>query len=572
MTATSCNQHSFSPCRAIAWAVAPALAVFLLSAFLQAQEAESFSASAGKFSCARGAAFVDDQQLAGLLALLDAPPKDLPPAAKPRTFGPFPDGMSVEFYQFLTGGGEESMATETNLHLYLHVLTRKDKRWYEFQPHDPTVSKAASRAVPGSDSNEQNPNQSEAESGKPSTDPADIFTPDPAIPLFQVSYTANWVGANAGGIYGHVLLLDLRSTPPRVAEQLECTYGEGGGVCTAPDSGYGDHTSISCEWNKSDYVCNQRINLSTGWGERFTDTSYYLLSGKDAYAPPPEAVNKIEWIPDRMDRRKGDGQRFLVPDLGDTDEIFSLKQREHELYLMAARGSSPALHMGMAEGNSFDERFFLAEHPFADRPSIAVELQPSTASTLTPITFPEADRMREQAAKAAPPPNTARAGGTPITWKVKKIYGDDSFFVLQVIVKEGDVHAIYWVGIDQRSSPIAADLYRLSTDALPYYQCNRFVQEENAASYHLVPGAAFHATIDVEPLHITDGNGGLDTAEEVTDQTSGKVCTKHMSWDRAKGFVFAENPVCKPANPARSIAISDDGQITTKPMPTPADQ
>ena len=322
MTAIPCTQHSFPPCRATFWPAVLALAVFLLPALLHAQEAESFSASAGKFQCRDGAAFVDDKADTVSLALLDAAPKDLPATVKPRTFGPFPDGMSVEFYQFLTGGGEESMATETDLHLYLHVLTAKDKRWYEFQPHDPTVSKAASRAAPDSDSNEQNPNQNQAESGKPSSDPADIFTPDPAVPLFQVSYSANWIGANAGGIYGHVLLLDLRSNPPRIASHLECTRGEGGGVCTAPDSGYGERASISCEWSKSDYVCHQRVTLTTGWGERFSDSSYFLLSGKDAYAPPPEAVNRIEWIPDRMDRCKSDGQRFLVPGLGDTDEVF----------------------------------------------------------------------------------------------------------------------------------------------------------------------------------------------------------------------------------------------------------
>jgi len=550
------------------------LSLLALLANLSAQD-DKFAASAGKFQCTEGAAFADDQLHSVTLAPLDAAPKDLPATVKPRTFGPFPpNGMSVEFYQFLTGGGEESMATETDLHLYLRVVTQQDKRWYEFQPHDPTASKAASRAAPDSDADQQNPNPNEA-AGKLSTDPADIFTPDPAMPLFQVSYSANWIGANAGGIYGHVMLLDLRSNPPSVASDLECTYGEGGGVCTAPDSGYGNRTSISCEWNKSDYICNQHDVLSTGWGERFSDGSYFLLSGKDAYTPPPEAVNEIRYIPDHLDRRKGDGQQFLVPGLSDTDEIFSLKQPNHELYLLAARGSSPALHLGSAEGNSFDERFFLAEHPLTDRPAVAGELQPSGATSLTPITFPEADRLREQASKTATSVVTSREGGAPISWKVRKIYGDDSFFVLQVTVKEGEAHAIYWIGVDQRmtqrSSPIVADLYRLSTDALPYYQCNRFVQEENAAAFHLEPGAGFQATVEVEPLHITDGNGSLETAEELTDQVEDKVCTKHISWDRAKGFVFAENPVCKKA-PARSIAISDDGQITTKPMSTSPDQ
>ena len=555
--------------------VSIALAFLLVPPFSQAQD-ESFSASAGKFQCRDGADFstVDDQYRGVSLTPLDAAPKDLPAAVKPRTFGPFPpDGLSVEFYQFLTGGGEASMATETDLHLYLRVLTAKDKRWYEFQPHDPTVSKADGPSTDAdSTANDQNANQEAPANEAPSSDPADIFTPDPAIPLFQISYGSRSIGANAGGTYGHIFIFDLRSNPPAVAKQLECTHGEGGGACTAPDSGYGLRGSVSCEWSKTDYLCNERDTLSTGWGERFSDASYFLLSGKDAYAPPPKPSTRSNGFPIAWTAGNPMDSGFLFPGSGDADEIFSLKQSNHELYLMAARGSSPALHMAFASGNSFDERFFFAEHPFTDRPSVAVELQPSTASTLVPITYPEADRLREKAAKAEPPPVTSRGGGAPISYKVKKIYGDDSFFVLQVTVKEGDVHAIYWVGVDQRSGPIVADLYRLSTDALPYYHCNRFVQEENAAAFHLAPGAAFHATIEVEPPHITDGNGGLDTTEEVPDQAPGKVCTKHVSWDRAKGFVFAENPVCKPAAPARSIAISNDGQITTKPMLTDTNQ
>ena len=304
--------------------VSIALAFLLVPPLSQAQD-ESFSASAGKFQCGDGADFstVDDQYRGVSLTPLDAAPKDLPAAVKPRTFGPFPpDGLSVEFYQFLTGGGEASMATETDLHLYLRVLTAKDKRWYEFQSHDPTVSKAdGPSADADSTANDQNANQEAPANKAPSSDPADIFTPDPAIPLFQISYGSRWMGANAGGTYGHIFIFDLRSNPPAVAKRLECTHGEGGGACTAPDSGYGLRGSVSCEWSKTDYLCNERDTLSTGWGERFSDASYFLLSGKDAYAPPPEAVNAIEWIPDRMDRRKPDGQRFLVPWLGDADEI-----------------------------------------------------------------------------------------------------------------------------------------------------------------------------------------------------------------------------------------------------------
>jgi len=563
MTASPDTLVSSALHRTTICAASVTLALFLLSSSLRAQDQPNFNASAGKFQCTDGAEFpsVDDQYRGVSLVSLEAAPKELP-ATKPHTFGPFaPDAMSVEFYQFLTGGAQPSIATETELHFYVHVLSPKESRWYELQARGGQADKADAPSPDAGDQSE-NPDQTAKAAA---SEPADISTPDPAVPLFQVSYSSRWMGANAEGTFGQVMLLDLRTSPPVVAKHLECTWGEGGGVCTAPDSGYGARTSVSCEWNKSDYVCNQRVKLSTGWGERFTDSSYFLLSGKDAYSPPPEAVNAIEYIPDHIDRWKGDGQQFLVPGIGDTDEIFALKQREHDLYLFAARGSSSPLKLTFAGGNSLDARFFLAERPFTDRPPVAVELQPSTASSLTPITYPEADQLREQAAKPAPPPVTTRAAGAPITYKTRKIYGKDSFFVLQVTVKEGDHHVLYWIGLDQRSSPIIADLYRLATDALPYYHCNRFVQEEGAAAYHLVPGASFRAMIEVEPLHITDEEG--DFLDEVDGETQppGKVCTKHVAWDRNKGFVFSENPVCKAATAPRTISISEDGQITTKP-------
>lgn len=531
--------------------------IFFPAVLLTAQD-DSFTASAGKFECRRDAGFIEpnDKYNGVSLAPLDSAPKDLPANIKPRTFGPFPDGMSVEFYQFLTGGGEGSMATETDLNFYVHVLTRKDKRWYALQAQDPQTMKADPGPV--------DPDAHE-EDAKPSN-PVAIYAPDPAKPLFQASYSGTWTGANTLGVTNHLFLLDLRSSPPKITEHFVCQAGEGGGVCTAPDSGSGTSTSTSCEWHAADYICNDQEHQNTGWGERLNERSYYLFSGKDAYIPPPEAVNEIRFIADHIDRRRPDGQQFVVPDIGATDEIYSVRQPKHDLYLFVARGQWRNPGLNDAQGSSLDARFFVAENPSADRPPIAVELKPETASSLTPITFVDADRPRAEAAYPAPPTISTRTGGAPMTYKMKKLHGNDDFFVLQVTVKEGNYHVIYWIGVDQRSSPIIADLYRLSTDAAPYYQCNRNVQEASAASYQLVPGPSFRATIDVEPLHIVDGDGKLENQAAIPEPLpKATACTKHISWDRTKGFVFAENSVCK-AIPPRSIVISDDGQITTKPM------
>ena len=112
---------------------------------MNAQQDEAFSAIAGKFECSGGADFppVDDPYRGVSLVALEGAPKDIA-AVKPRSFGPFTqDGrMSVDFYQFLSGGREASMAPETELHLYLHVVGQKGDRWYTLKSQDPQTVKA----------------------------------------------------------------------------------------------------------------------------------------------------------------------------------------------------------------------------------------------------------------------------------------------------------------------------------------------------------------------------------------------------------------------------------------------
>jgi hypothetical protein len=233
MRAAPNARHSSAPHRTPAWLASITVALLLLSTSATALQDEAFSASAGKFACSDGAAFpsVDDQYAGVSLVPLDGAPKDSA-AVQPRSFGPYTqDGrMSVAFYQFLAGSEEASIATQTELHVYVHVLRAKGDSWYELKPKDPQTVKADPA------SKDENGDPDKPETKAKTSDAPDIYTPDPSIPLFELSYASRWLGANSTGNYGHMLLLDFRSNTPRVLRHLECTSGEGGGVVSGTKS------------------------------------------------------------------------------------------------------------------------------------------------------------------------------------------------------------------------------------------------------------------------------------------------------------------------------------------------
>jgi len=64
-----------------------------------------------------------------------------------------------------------------------------------------------------------------------------LATKDPDVALLAVKFGENLGGANANNWTEASLLLDFRQSPPRVLATADCGYNEGGGACTALDSG-----------------------------------------------------------------------------------------------------------------------------------------------------------------------------------------------------------------------------------------------------------------------------------------------------------------------------------------------
>jgi hypothetical protein len=69
---------------------------------------------------------------------------------------------------------------------------------------------------------------------------------DDATALLVLSFTRDLGGANASNWEHARLVLDFRAAEPRVGAAVTCGYNEGGGACTAFDSGTMARSDLSC--------------------------------------------------------------------------------------------------------------------------------------------------------------------------------------------------------------------------------------------------------------------------------------------------------------------------------------
>ena len=106
-----------------------------------------------------------------------------------------------------------------------------------------------------------------------------LATPNNEVPLISVGFTKNLGGANAANWVAPRLLLDFRSSPPRVAITADCSYNEGGGACTAYDSQQMQRTNLRCDWkgDARDFLCAEESAPEPGG-----HSDFYLFGDNDA--------------------------------------------------------------------------------------------------------------------------------------------------------------------------------------------------------------------------------------------------------------------------------------------------
>jgi len=375
----------------------------------------------------------------------------------------------------------------------------------------------------------------------------DLATPDPALPIFSLSYSYNESGANAFGVFENNLLVDLRGGAPRFLAAAQCKLAwDGGGACTGADTSAWTEDSTSCMWEApaSDFHCITSSAYSGEFNPRRAEHDFYLSTRKPARPKwlandtPADVgelalrLRKASMPPKDPTLLLGLGSTALIarwPDLLPNAEVF--------------------LFGSLGAGESLNGHFSLVVVPGGDKPIV-------TAVPKWSISGEETDE------------DEGPAGYTPVHeslgFKTQRIETRPGFEAVAVVLSwkpSEPVHVLYWVGVEAVNGDLVANGVRLASEATLYVHCGGEMHDGTATAVQQKPGFA-EATVHVQPKELTSGIGLED------DQKPSCSWTGLLRWKPGIGFRVqktAQN--CKASG--ATVIISNEGRVSVRPTPRP---
>jgi len=290
-------------------------------------------------------------------------------------------------------------------------------------------------------------------------------TSDPDVPLVAIKFSQNLGGANAENWTEATLLLDFRSSPPTVLATAECGYNEGGGACTAYDSGQMPRYELQCDWGgeSKDFLCSQ---ISSPAGEGHWD--FFLLNDK----PAPLRGDEVATLQDavRQFRAKGTAAPVKVRGIGPVSWIDEINTNGHDKVIVL--GSPVLFH-------------FIPE---------------SSAGIGQPVDVRSRDVIGGPESSANP---AIKAEGFDWTQELaaafhsRQIYTDRDLTVLQVVrTTLPESQELFWLGIPRQTAD-KYDVVQLVGGGR-YAGCAEFVEPENIASIGKI-AKPFTAQVRIQP-------------------------------------------------------------------------
>jgi hypothetical protein len=355
---------------------------------------------------------------------------------------------------------------------------------------------------------------------------------DEATALLVLSFTRDLGGANADNWEHARLVLDFRGAEPRVAVAVTCGYNEGGGACTAFDSGTMARSDLSCPWDRAagDFACTEASDQS---GHR----DFHLLSGQ--------------------------------PGPGRGGEVPTLEAAAREL----ARGATgPVVVTGLSPVRLVHEAALGSARVLVFAAGGQFHLAERTADGIGPLT-PVAPRGLA-ADPAVEPPSLPDPGWTsdrdPVL-DAAEIARAGSSIVLRIVerVEFGSAapaqpHTLFWLGVERTNGRLRADLLTLVSPG-GYAGCGRTAVPTVVTAIRRV-ARPFEATIDVQPPTITDLEGEViwhaaDLGEDVREcRRPGRI-----RWRDGRFDVAIDDRDCRAAERPVSVDLTADGAIRLSP-------
>jgi hypothetical protein len=381
------------------------------------------------------------------------------------------------------------------------------------------------------------------------------------VPIFEVSWWRREVGASTEAAVQKILFLDFRTLHPSVLSVLQCVAAEGGGVCGVWDNGSAPTTALSCDWDtsKSEFLCT---SSETGDYTPPVTHRFYLASGADApytvkEGEPPTLNAVAAWSTyNALTKKTPD-----VPGLGAVTVLgrYAPDGARETAVLLASRGNSsfePRYFGVVVDSQGASAAFEILPQSLVDEPlsvlTTDVPSAPDTRGYVIPASVNAADKFADDA--------------TP-SFQVQALESFSKVSLWQVTAKQGTFHEIVWLaaGFNSGTGRYVFSAVRIASEFGTYASCGNTRAEPFAASIERKKGT-LDAILDVEPAHEYDQEGKRRDSSDQGERSTPCPVKVRIFWNASVGFVREESDAdCPAATSARSLTISDDGVIATKP-------
>ena len=377
-------------------------------------------------------------------------------------------------------------------------------------------------------------------------------TPDAHLPIFVLRYSYHQTGANAGGTMDNNLLLDLRSATPNVTAAMQCIDWEGGGVCTAPDTGNYQYDSLKCSWEQAvdDFHCQMSSPFGGTYTARNSLSDFFLLSGKPAPAKwqnPDSARDLKSLVAGFQQNQPLDFSIHVVDGLGPTTMLAELRDLlpNTRVYVFGSPGAGDTLNAHL---------------------SLAIVRNDGRIDTRTIPKWTLGDDAADE--------GTAPEGFTPVNendrYGIGLLQQRPGFKAIYVVLNDANndrssAHVLYWIGLERANDDVISSAVRVASDAQTYGGCGHYRDDATAVALAVKHGMA-EATVTVQPQEQT-----IMSEENAKDDRPQCAWSGVLHWKAGSGF-----RVRKVADhcqiPRKQVTIDQNGGVQCKDAPPEEEQ
>jgi len=356
-----------------------------------------------------------------------------------------------------------------------------------------------------------------------------LATPDANVPLLVIKFGEDLGGANANNWTEASLLLDFRSSSPRVLATADCAYNEGGGACTAIDSEEMERSGLSCDWvaASEDFLCSE-TSSPAGVGHR----DFFLLSDQPAPLRPGEVSSLQEAVGEF--RSKGTAAPVKVQGIGPVVWIDELKTSTREKVLVL--GAPDAFYVIPQVANALGTPVLVEAHPILGSSG---QNQP------------------------ARPDGRAWTLEQETVFHSQVIYDGRDLTVLQIVATElPNSRQLYWFGIPKQSTTNSFDAVQL-VGGWRYGSCGESLRPENVVSVGRI-SRPFSAPVRLQPsVSSRESDSSLTWVNTEEDQpTTNCIRRGRIVWQGGKFQGSMENAECRAAENPKYVGVDGNGKIT----------